>query len=385
MKRPLSNPAAIEAHFRENFTTRGEIGASVSVWQDGREVLQLSQGHTNRERTKAWTPDTLVPVWSATKGPASVATLMALNEAGLPLSAPVAEVWPEFFLHGKDRITFEDVMCHRAGLCVLDEPTPIFDFNAVIHALEKQKPLWEPGTTQAYCPRTYGFMLDEIVRRITGADSLGLYFDEVFGGPLELDFWIGLPPSEHGRVATLFPGRYGLSPGDVAFQKAFSAPNSVTARAFRSPVGLNAVQDMNQPHVWGQGYPSMGGVGSAHALGKFYSVLANGGKWQGVQIVPPWVLGALSTSASAAVDEVLRVPMSFSAGMMMDAIDGETMQKVSQLFGPNQSAFGHAGAGGSLAYADPDTGISFAYVMNQMEVGVLPGAKALGLVQAIYE
>jgi CubicO group peptidase (beta-lactamase class C family) len=144
------------------------------------------------------------------------------------------------------------------------------------------------------------------------------------------------------------------------------------------------VQDLNQPHVWSQGYPSMGGIGSARALAKFYSVLANGGKWQGVQIIPTWVIGALSTSNSAAVDEVLRVPMSFSAGMMMDAIDAETLTKVSSLFGPSESAFGHAGAGGSLAFADPENGISFAYVMNQMEVGVLPGPKALGLVQAMY-
>jgi CubicO group peptidase (beta-lactamase class C family) len=380
----LPTADAIEAHFRENFTIRAEIGASVCVWRDGQEVLCLSQGHMNRERTKVWTDDTLVPVWSATKGPASVATLMALHEANLALNTPVVEVWPEFFLHGKDGITFEQVMCHTAGLCVLDERTPIFDYGAVIHSIERQRPIFTPGTTQAYCPRTYGFVVDEIVRRITGAESLGQYFDEIFGQPMNLDFWIGLPHEHHHRVATLFPGKYGISPGDVAFQKAFSTQGSVTQRAFSSPQGLNAVQDMNQPHAWQQGYVSMGGVGSARGLAKFYGMLANGGKWQGVQIIPHWIMGALSTAASAAVDEVLRVPLAFSAGMMMDPIDGESLQKMSLLCGPNAAAFGHAGAGGSLAFADPDSGYAFAYVMNQMEVGVLPGPKALGLVKALY-
>ena len=128
----------------------------------------------------------------------------------------------------------------------------------------------------------------------------------------------------------------------------------------------------------------MGGVGSARALAKFYSVFANGGKWQGEQIIPTWIQRALTKPLSEAEDAVLCVPAAFSAGMMLDPVDPETNRKVRELFGPSECAFGHPGAGGSLAFADPDTGISFAYVMNQMEVGVLPGEKALGLVRAVF-
>jgi len=375
---------AIERWFQSNFTLRGELGASVSIWQDGVEILSLAQGHANRERTRPWTVDTLAPVWSATKGPAAVACLMALHEIGLPLDAPVVEVWPEFFLSGKEHITFAHVLSHRAGLSVLSQRTPIFDYHAVIKALEQQAPLWQPGTAQGYHARTFGFLIDEIVRRITGADTLGHYFNEMFGEALGLDFWIGLPPEQHGRVGTLYPGKMNLSAGDQAFMKAFNKTDSLTQRTFTSPMGLNAVQDFNQPHTWSQGYASMGGVGSARALAKFYSVFANGGKFNGVQVIPTWIQRALGEPLSQAEDGVLCVPAAFSAGMMMDPIDPETNAKVRQLFGPSEGAFGHPGAGGSLAFADPETGISFAYVMNQMEVGVLPSDKALGLVRALY-
>lgn len=381
---PRAAQEAVELWFHENFVQRGELGAAVSIWRDGTEVLNLVQGFTTRERTTPWTADTLVPVWSSTKGPAAVACLMALHEAGLPLDAPVAEVWPEFFLGGKDQLTFAELLSHRAGLCALSERVPIFDYMAVIKALEQQIPLWPVGTTQAYHARTFGFLLDEIVRRITGADTLGHYFDELFGRPLGLDFWIGLPEAEHHRVARIYPGKLNISTADQAFLKAFHVQGSVTQRTFASPVGLGAVQDFNQPHTWAQGYASMGGVGSASGIAKFYAVLANGGKNRGEQIIPTWVLGALSTPLSQADDAVLCVPAAFSAGMMKDPVNAETGHKIRRMFGPSFAAFGHPGAGGSLAFADPDSGIAFSYVMNQMEVGVLPSDRATGLVEALF-
>ena len=381
---PRAAREAVESWFRENFVLRGELGAAVSIWRDGAEVLSLEQGFTTRERTTAWTADTLVPVWSSTKGPAAVACLMALHEAGLALESPVVEVWPEFFLGGKDQLTFAHVLSHRAGLCALNDRVPIFDYMAVIKALEQQVPLWPGGTTQAYHARTFGFIIDEIVRRVTGADTLGHYFDEVFGRPLDLDFWIGLPEAEHHRVARIYPGKMNISQADQGFLKAYHAAGSVTQRTFASPVGLGAVQDFNQPHTWSQGYASMGAVASASGLARFYSMLANGGRGPTGQEVPTWVLRALSTPLSQADDAVLCVPAAFSAGMMMDPLNAETGAKIRRMFGPSFSAFGHPGAGGSLAFADPDTGIAFAYVMNQMEVGVLPSERATGLVEALF-
>ncbi|MDB6139339.1 MAG: CubicO group peptidase beta-lactamase class family [Verrucomicrobiaceae bacterium] len=379
---PNAAREAVELWFRDNFVQRGELGAAVSIWRQGVEVLSLAQGFTSRERTTPWSAETLVPIWSSTKGPAAVACLMALHEAGLPLEAPVVEVWPEFFLGGKDQLTFAQLLSHCGGLCALSEKVPIFDYMAVIKALEKQTPLWPAGTTQAYHARTFGFLLDEIVRRITGADTLGHYFDELFGRPMGLDFWIGLPEAEHGRVARIYPGKMNISTADQAFLKAYHVAGSVTQRTFASPVGLGAVQDFNQPHTWTQGYASMGGVASASGLAKFYALLAHCG--QGGEVIPEWILQALSTPLSQAEDAVLCVPAAFSAGMMKDPVDRETGAKIRRMFGPSLAAFGHPGAGGSLAFSDPASGIGFAYVMNQMEVGVLPSERATGLVEALF-
>src|SRR5207237_1157795 len=151
-------------------------GASVSVWMGDEEIISLAGGHANRERTREWTDDTLVPVWSATKGPAAVACLMAIEETALPLECPVCEVWPNFAAGGKEQVTFAHVLTHTAGLCMLDQIVPILDYDAVVAALQQQAPVFPPGSRVAYHARTFGFLLDEIVQRITGAESLGHYF-----------------------------------------------------------------------------------------------------------------------------------------------------------------------------------------------------------------
>ncbi|MBL9129663.1 MAG: beta-lactamase family protein [Verrucomicrobiaceae bacterium] len=380
---------AVTAWFEENFRSRWDLGASVSIWEHGCEVLSLGQGHCDRARTRTWNADTLVPVWSATKGPAAVCALMALAEADLPLDCPVAEVWPEFVGGGKADMRFLHLFTHTAGLCALDERVPIYNYEAVIEALERQRPLWEPGTRQGYHARTFGFLLDEIVRRITGLESLGEYFRQVIGDPLDLDFWIGLPQEQWERVSPIYPGKISIAGGDQPFLKAFNTPNSLTLRTFQSPFGLNAVSDFNQSETWARGYASMGGVGSASGLAKFYAMLAGGGKWKDAQIVPAVVLEQLSATICQNDDAVLCTPVSFAAGVMHDPLDqnpeSETRgQKLRRHYGSSERAFGHPGAGGSLAFADPDSGLAFAYVMNQMEVGALPGEKVLGMVERLY-
>ena len=380
--------ADVTTWFEENFHTRGELGASVSIWQNGVEILNLSHGHMDRSRSRAWDVDTLAPVWSATKGPAAVCCLMALHEAHLPLDCPVSEVWPEFVMGGKAAMTFAHLLSHTAGLCALDERVPIFNYEAVIDAIEAQTPLWVPGTKQGYHARTFGFLMDEIVRRITGLESLGEYFRETIGSPLGLDFWIGLPSAQHDRVACIYPGKISIAGGDQPFLKAFSTSGTLTQRTFGSPMGLNAVSDFNQPETWKAGYASMGGVGSARGLGQFYAMLAQGGTWKGREIVPASVVALLSEPLSQENDSVLCTPIAFAAGVMQDPINQDPEQlpgKLRQHFGPSLKAFGHPGAGGCLAFADPENAISFAYVMNQMEVGALPGDKSIGLIQRLYQ
>lgn len=370
--------------FEQNFRERGEIGASVSVWRGEEEIVSLVGGYMDRERTQEWTSETMIPVWSATKGPAAVACLLSLDEAGLTLDDRVCEVWPGFAAAGKERITFAQVLSHTAGLCALDKMVSITDYDAVINAIEEQAPLFPPGMCQAYHARTYGFILEQIIRYIAGNKKIGQYLHEKISIHLGLDFWIGLPPDQNSRVAKLYSGKLPAKSAQDPFLQAMSTRGSLSQRAFQSPAGLNAIQQMNQPEAWALGLASMGGVGTASALGKFYAMLANGGRWGGRQLVPDRVIRSLSQTISRGMDAVLCSELAFSAGMMRDPVDAAG-EKTRALFGKSLGAFGHPGAGGSLCFADPDRGLSFSYVMNQMEVGVLPGDKALKLVELLDE
>jgi CubicO group peptidase (beta-lactamase class C family) len=377
--RPINTDRLTEA-FHRNFTDHGEIGASLSIWQDGREILSLHGGSRTRDEVATWHDDTLVPVWSATKGPASLAFLLLLHDAGISLDEPVQSIWPEM----QTRFSFGQMLSHQAGLPALDSLPSVFDHESVTAALAAQAPQWPPGSAHGYHPRTFGFLLDECARRLSGGLPLGATLASRIAQPLKADFWISLPTSEHHRVARLYPGKAkpAASPDESAFFSAFQSPDSLTRRAFASPAGLHAVSDMNLPETWMASLPAHGGIGSARGLAAIYSLLATDGSWKGKQIVPPTVLSWTGHRLANGHDRVLLMPTAFSAGFMMDPLgpDGSPLQN---RFGHNPAARGHPGAGGSLAFADPDRRLAFAYVMNQMEQGVMPGTKARALVAAL--
>lgn len=367
--------------FEISFPAAGRGGAALSLWQHGREILHCCAGMADPTTQRPWTPDTLVPVWSASKGPAVLCVLMALKQAGIGLETAVAEVWPEFAQQGKGRITLAHLLSHRAGLSALDREVSIHDRAAVIAALEQQAPLWSPGCQQGYHPRTFGFLLEALMQRLTGAESLGAWMAESLTKPIGADFWLGLPASCDERVARVFPGRLTLEKQGNAFFKAFLSSGSLTQRSFHSPRGLHAVNDFNRAETWRAGFASMGGVCSARGLALIYSVLANSGQWQGRQWISPEVLSALCSPLSQKLDLVLQEEIAFSAGMMMDPVEiGSGLErKRRSLFGPGLRAFGHPGAGGSLAFADPDQGLAFAIVLNELEPGALPPEPVLRL------
>lgn len=374
----------VSGAFAENFARGREVGAAVSVWQDGREVVGLCGGFRDAARHSPWEPSTIVLIWSATKGMASACALHALESNLVDLESPVSRVWPEFARQGKEALTFADVLSHRAGLGALDRTDlSVLDHEEVVRAIEDQAPFTEAVGGPGYGPRTFGFLVDEIVRRLDGGTPLGRYWRREFGDPLGLDLWIGLPEENHARAATMLPARAGGSGPSPAFMEAMGQSGSYTRKAFASPGGLVAASAMNSPSARSASIPSMGGIGSAPALAKFYSVLAGGGRWQGTSYFGPAACSWMSTRLSQGLDQVLRVDTAFSAGFMMDPLrpDGT---KLRALLGPSPLAFGHPGAGGSLGFADPGTGIGFAYVMNQMEQGVLPGERAKALVDALY-
>jgi CubicO group peptidase (beta-lactamase class C family) len=358
----------IESAFSENFAARGEVGASVAVWENGREVLSLASGFADRQLSRPWTEATPVLVWSATKGPAAACVLHSLHARGIGLDTPVAAVWPGFAQAGKERVTLAELLSHRADLAALAEPVDVEDHDAVVAALERQP---ARSGEQAYHARTFGFLLDEVVRRLNDGQTLGAYFREHFGDPLDLEMWIGIPADLADDVSPVFAAKPGPNPRDAEFARAFLDPRSLTARAFASPRGLSSVASMNSREARMMSFPGFGGIATARALARFYDALLRA----------PF-LAQMTTRLASGFDRVLRVETAFSAGFMLDPLD-ENGRKLRATFGPSPSAFGHAGAGGSVAFADPKRGLSFAYVMNQMEHGVLPGPKAAALVEAL--
>jgi CubicO group peptidase (beta-lactamase class C family) len=364
--------------FQENFNKFGELGAAVSIWQDGEPLLDLHGGSRDARRETPWTPDTLVLIWSATKGLGSACLLHVLQEREIRLARKVAEFWPEFAQSGKDEVSLAQVLSHQAGLCALDERVDIQDYPAVVGALECQKPLWTPGTAHAYHARTFGFLLDELVRRIA-KKTLSEYWRATFGDPLALDLWIGLPESKHARVANIYAAKGGRPASPAAFYRDLATPGTLAQKSFASPVGLNSVSGMNAPAMRSLAVVSFSGIGSATALGKFYAMLANGGELEGRRFFTKETLALMSTTLATGEDRVFRISTAFSAGFMKDPPGASR-----RIFGPYASSFGHPGAGGSHAFADPENGIAFAYVMNQMEQSVLPNEKSLRLVDEFY-
>jgi len=379
MVHPHMSIEHLRAAFEENFAHHGEIGASVSVWQDGQELASVAGGWEDRQQTKPWSADSRVLVWSATKGPSAACVLRALETRGLGLDVFVADVWPEFGQAGKGTITIGQALSHQAGIPALEEKSFVLDHASVARAIALQAPLWPPGTGHGYSPRAHGALLEELVRRLAG-QPLGEYWRENFAGPMDLDFWIGLPPELHASVAPVFPPKGGL-PKDDRFYDAYQKPGTLTQRAFASPSGLGGVAQMNSSEARAAGLPAHGGIGTANALAKFYGMLASGGTFAGRPYFSEETLAWMWTPLTQGPDRVLLTETAFSAGFMLDPVhDG---RKVRQLFGPGLRAFGHPGAGGSHAFADPDRRLGFAYVMNQMEPGVLPSGKAQRLVAAL--
>jgi CubicO group peptidase (beta-lactamase class C family) len=315
---------------------------------------------------------TLVAVYSATKAHAAATLLHVLSRKGLDEETPVGEVWRNFPLPDA---SFGELLSHQCGLAALDAVADVFDHRAVIDAVERQMPEWEPGEGHGYHPRTFGFLLDECVRRLDGR-SLGEVWNEEIARPAGIDFWIGLPEREWGRVAKLIPGRAKPSVYEEGFYAAFNTPDSITRRAFSSPRGLHAIAEMNEPKAWAAALSAMGGVGTARGLAKFYQFAI--GAMDGP--FPAGVRKALAGLRISGDDKVLLRETAITCGCQKDPLDAAG-EKTRKIYGESVGAFGHPGAGGSHGFGDPAGGFSFSYVMNQMELSVMPGERCAGLVE----
>ena len=382
--------ARLEPLFLENFEKFGELGGAISVWQNGKELLGLHGGFCDARREQAWDEETLVLIWSATKGLGSACLLHVLQEHKIDIGRRVGEFWPEFASAKKENITLAQLLSHQAGLAALDRKANVLDYAAVINALEQQEPNWLPGTAHGYHARTFGFLLEELVRRISST-RLAEYWQRTFAEPLGLDLWIGLPENENARVATMYAPKAAKQPEPKQFYLDVATRGTFAHKVFTSPHGLNAVSEMNKPEIRAQPIVSFGGIGNARSLAKFYAMLANGGRMEDRQFFAEKTMDWMKTTLTDGIDRVFQIPTAFSAGFMKDSEESErrrfgrsTKLPVQCQCGSHLGPFGHPGAGGSNGFADPENGISFAYVMNQMEPSVLPDEKSLRLVDAIY-
>ena len=342
---PVKLRERLEPLFGDNFEQFDELGAAVSVWQEGEPIVDLYGGFRDARREKPWMPDTPVLVWSATKGIGSACLLHVLQEHQIDIHRRVAEFWPEFGQANKQNITLAQLLSHQAGLCALDRRVDVLDYGAVIHALEAQQPLWSPGTAHGYHARTFGFLVDELVRRIAGK-TLSDYWQENFARPLSLDFWIGLPEKENPRVATMYAAKAGKSPEPKQFYADLITPGTLARKTFISPCGLHAITEMNNVSVRAQPIVSFGGIGSVSSLAKFYAMLANGGKSDGQTFFSGTTIKWMTTTLADGIDLVFQIPTAFSAGLMKDP-----QIAARRMFGPSQKSFGQPGAGGSYAFA----------------------------------
>ncbi|KOV59177.1 serine hydrolase domain-containing protein [Streptomyces sp. MMG1121] len=372
---------SVREAFAENFSRRGDIGAAVCVYRDGRPVVDLWGGVADPDTDRPWAEDTLQLVYSATKGAAAAAAHLLVQRGALDLDAPVAEYWPEFAANGKAEVPVRGLLSHQAGLVTLDQPvllTEALAWHPIADALAAQRPVWAPGTAHGYHGRTWGWLVGELIRRVSGRTP-GRFFADEIAAPLGLDFFIGLPTTERDRVSRMVYRKPDVDltalppesiPDDLREQvAAWRDPDSLSNRAYA--VTDPAEIDFNSPEVQAAELPASNGIGTARALARMYAALI--GEVDGIRLFTPETLTAATTEQARGRDQVMLIPSRFSSGYMLQTENNP-------MTGP--SAFGHTGRGGSLGFADPDHGVAFGYVVNHI-IGGSGDVRAQSLVDAV--
>lgn len=356
--------------FAANFAAGKEVGASFAATLDGALVVDLWGGHADAARTRPWTRDTIVNVWSTTKAMTALAAHMLVDRGVIDLDAPVAKYWPEFAAGGKASIPVHMLLSHRAGLAGLREKMPVealWNWDAMPTALAAQEPWWEPGTANGYHAITYGHLVGEVVRRAAGT-TIGAFFRDEVAKPLGVDFHIGLPASEDARVADLVP------PSAADLAAAAPNPDTLRGKVLTNPP-LSAEIAMRTE--WRRAeIPAANGHGNARSVARTMGMLACGGVADGRRYLSEAALARATSEQSYGKDLVLPLHMRWGLGFMLSS------QHLP--LGPSLTSFGHGGWGGSLGIADPDRRLSWAYVMNKMSAGTTGDLRVAGPVAALY-
>ena len=376
----------VASEFEKNFAYRGELGAACAVYHEGRKVVDLWGGYQDRETLASWEEDTLVLVFSATKGISALTVALAHNRGLIDYDEKVVTYWPEFAQNGKENITIRQLLGHQAGLCAIEEPLNarvLADLDALATILARQRPAWEPGKKHGYHYLSLGLYEGELIRRTDPQHrSLGRFFQEEVAAPLDLTFFIGLPPDvPDSKVATI----EGFTPLQmllhintmpVGMVLGYMNPRSLTRRTFGNPK-LRSPADFNKPEYRRVELPAGNSIGQVRSMAKAYGVFAAGGRELGIAqdtleaLVAPSIPPSLGSR-----DEVLKAQMSYSLGFNRPT---EVFR-----FGSGEKSFGTIGAGGSFGFADPEVQVGFAYAPNKMGFHIWDDPREKALRDAVY-
>jgi CubicO group peptidase (beta-lactamase class C family) len=374
---------AVREAFADNFARRGELGGACCAFHRGEKVVDLWGGIRNKETGEAWEQDTMVLVWSASKGLSAMPLAIAHSRGWLDYDERVATYWPEFAQQGKDTITVRQLLAHQAGLFAFDEPVDpsvVADLDRLAIVLARQKPAWEPGTRQAYHAISLGFYEGELMRRVDPRHrSLGQFFQDEIATPLALDVYIRLPEEiPNARLASLVsPSQFDMLRMPPRLILDALNRRSVVYRALLSNPGCDFVRDKNRVYIRNVEVPSGGVVGTARGIARAYSVFASGGRELGLRPATLDLLAAAAVPPASGVfyDEFFRGNIQFSLGFFKP---GGVWR-----FGGARS-FGAPGSGGALGFADPDAGIGYAYVTSQMGTALTGDPRDVALRDALY-
>lgn len=376
--------------FEANFSDHGEVGAGFALYVEGRQVVDLTGGVADSSE-RPYDDRTLQMVFSTTKGATAVCAHLLAQRGDLDLDAPVARYWPEFAQGGKDHVPVSWLLSHKAGLIDTDRRLSLdeaLDWDTVTAALAESTPAWEPGTAHGYHAITYGWLVGEVVRRVSGR-SLGTFFRQEVAEPLGLEFWIGLPDEHQGRVAPLIPmgggdhlpmmmseeggGSDDAPAGLIELLDMFLGEGNLAVRALTAPGGALADEQVwNEPRLRAAEIPAANGVTNATSLARMYAALVS--EVDGVRLLEEHTVQRAIEPQVEGPDRVLVFPIPFALGFM-------THSDMSPFVGGR--SFGHYGAGGSVGFADPDRRIAGGYVMNKMHFGLAGDPRTAALLGAV--